>query len=202
MDVPINEVTSDQRRLAKVVNFGVLYGMSEYGLSQQSGLPPEQAGAFIRRYFDEFGTVKAYQDTILREAEQRGYVTTLLERRRYIPELNSKIRTVRNAGERMAINHPIQGTASDIVKIAMVQVQQMIDERFPRTKMELQVHDELLFEIYRDDVEAFAQALVPIMRSAMKLVVPLDVELRAGDNWEELKHLDVKVPAVAEAVHA
>jgi DNA polymerase-1 len=202
MDVPIGEVTSDQRRLAKVVNFGVLYGMSEYGLSQQSGLPPEQAGAFIKRYFDEFGTVKAYQDQILREAEERGYVTTLLDRRRYIPELTSKIHNVRNAGQRMAINHPIQGTASDIVKIAMIRVEQMIEEQFPRTLMELQVHDELVFEIYRDDLEPFARALVPIMRDAMKLAVPLDVELRCGDNWEELKHLSVDVPALAEAVHA
>ena len=192
MDVPIEKVTSDQRRLAKVVNFGVLYGMSEYGLSQQSGLPPEQAGAFIKRYFDEFGTVKAYQDQILKEAEQRGYVTTLLERRRYIPELTSKIYSVRNAGYRMAINHPIQGTASDIVKIAMIRVQRLIDEKYRRVMMMLQVHDELVFEIHRDDLEPFARELVPIMRGAMKLSVPLDVELRAGDNWEELQHYSVE----------
>ncbi len=200
LDVPIQEVTSDQRRLAKVVNFGVLYGMSEYGLSQQSGLPQEQAGAFIKRYFDEFGTVKAYQDQILREAEERGFVTTLLERRRYIPELTSKIYSVRNAGQRMAINHPIQGTASDIVKIAMIRVERMIEEKFPRTLMVLQVHDELVFEIYRDDLEGFARELVPIMRGAMSLAVPLDVELRCGDNWEELKHLAIPTPA--EPVHA
>jgi len=192
MDVPIQEVTSDQRRLAKVVNFGVLYGMSEYGLSQQSGLPPEQAGQFIKRYFDEFGTVKAYQDNLLHEAEQRGYVTTLLERRRYIPELNSKIYAVRQAGYRQAINHPIQGTASDIVKIAMIRVQRLIEERYPRTLMVLQVHDELLFEIPRDDLIPFARDLRPIMRDAMQLAVPLDIELRSGNNWEELKHLDLE----------
>jgi len=192
MDVPIQEVTSDQRRLAKVVNFGVLYGMSEYGLSQQSGLPPEQAGQFIKRYFDEFGTVKAYQDNLLHEAEQRGYVTTLLERRRYIPELNSKIYAVRQAGYRQAINHPIQGTASDIVKIAMIRVQRLIEERYPRTLMVLQVHDELLFEIPRDDLIPFARDLRPTMRDAMQLAVPLDIELRSGNNWEELKHLDLE----------
>jgi DNA polymerase-1 len=202
LDVPIQDVTSDQRRLAKVVNFGVLYGMSEYGLSQQSGLPPEQAGQFIKRYFDEFGTVKAYQDNVLREAEQRGYVTTLLERRRYIPELTSKIYAVRQAGYRQAINHPIQGTASDIVKIAMIRVQRLIDEHFPSTLMMLQVHDELLFEIPRDDLIPFAHELRPIMRDAMQLSVPLDVELRAGNNWEELKHLDLEAAASEEKVHA
>jgi DNA polymerase-1 len=191
IDIPIDRVTSDQRRLAKIVNFGVLYGMSEYGLSQQSGLPPEQAGQFIKRYFDRFGTVKAYQDTILREAEERGYVTTLMERRRYIPELTNKIYSVRAAGQRMAINHPIQGTASDIVKIAMIGVQRLIEERFPRTMMVLQVHDELLFEIPREDLMPFARALCPIMQGAMSLSVPLVVELRSGDNWEELKHLEV-----------
>ena len=187
MDTPIQDVTSDQRRLAKIVNFGVLYGMSEYGLAQQSGLPPAEAGQFIKRYFDRFGTVKAYQDNLLNEAEVRGFVTTLLERRRYIPELTSKIYNVRQAGVRQAINHPIQGTASDIVKIAMIGVQKLIDEKYPRTLMVLQVHDELLFEIRREDLDPFARELCPIMQNAMSLEVPLVVELRVGDNWEELK---------------
>ena len=187
MDTPIQDVTSDQRRLAKIVNFGVLYGMSEYGLAQQSGLPAAEAGQFIKRYFDRFGTVKAYQDGLLHEAEERGFVTTALERRRYIPELTSKIYNVRQAGVRQAINHPIQGTASDIVKIAMIGVQKLIEEKYPRTLMTLQVHDELLFEIHRDDIEGFATDLCPIMQSAMQLEVPLVVELRTGDNWEELK---------------
>ncbi|MGE3910015.1 MAG: DNA polymerase I, partial [Chloroflexota bacterium] len=195
LGIGIQEVTSDQRRLAKVVNFGVLYGMSEYGLAQQSGLPQEQAGQFIRDYFDRFGTVKAFQTELLKECEERGYVTTLLERRRYIPELASPVRNVRMAGQRMAINHPIQGTASDIVKIAMIQVQKRIEEQYPGTLMILQVHDELLFEIPRDSLAPFASELRTIMRGAMKLEVPLDVELRSGDNWEELKHLDI-----AEAV--
>ncbi|MFN8632571.1 MAG: DNA polymerase I [Chloroflexota bacterium] len=192
MDIPLQDVTSDQRRLAKVVNFGVLYGMSEYGLAQQSGLPQEQAGAFIKRYFDRFGTVKAYQDGLLKEAEERGYVTTLLERRRYIPELTNKIYSVRQAGQRMAVNHPIQGTASDIVKIAMIGVQKLIEQKYPGTLMVLQVHDELLFELPKSDLDTFARDLCPIMQNAMSLSVPLDVELRYGDNWEELKHLDVK----------
>jgi DNA polymerase-1 len=191
MDTPIQEVTSDQRRLAKIVNFGVLYGMSEYGLAQQSGLPPAEAGAFIKRYFDRFGTVKAYQDNLLHEAETQGFVKTALDRRRYIPELTSKIYNVRQAGQRQAINHPIQGTASDIVKIAMIGVQRLIDEKYPRTLMTLQVHDELLFELPKDDLAAFARELCPIMQNAMQLRVPLVVELRSGDNWEELKHFAV-----------
>ncbi|MCC7366889.1 MAG: DNA polymerase I [Chloroflexi bacterium] len=188
---PIAEVTSDERRLAKVVNFGVLYGMSEYGLAQQSGLPQEQAAAFIKQYFERFGTVKAFQDNLLKEAEERGYVTTLLERRRYIPELTSPIRNVRMAGARMAINHPIQGTASDIVKIAMIEVQKRIEAAYLGTLMVLQVHDELLFELPRGSVETFAADLRTIMCDAMKLDVPLNVELRSGDNWEELKHLEL-----------
>ncbi|MDP8925129.1 MAG: DNA polymerase I, partial [Chloroflexota bacterium] len=191
MGVPMDQVTPDQRRLAKVVNFGVLYGMSEFGLSQQSGLRQEQAGAFIRRYFDRFGTVKAYQDGILREAERKGYVTTLLGRRRYIPELSNKIYAVRAAGQRQAINHPIQGTASDIVKTAMIRVQQLIDQRGLKTMMVLQVHDELLFEAPRDELREFAAELKAIMEGATELSVPLRVELKTGDNWEELHPLDL-----------
>ena len=199
MDTPIQDVTSDQRRLAKIVNFGILYGMSEYGLAQQSGLPPAEAGQFIKRYFDRFGTVKAYQDNLLHEAEARGFVTTVLERRRYIPELTSKIYNVRQAGVRQAINHPIQGTASDIVKIAMIGVQKLIEEQYPRTLMVLQVHDELLFEIHRDDLDGFARDLCPIMQNAMQLEVPLVVELRVGDNWEELKHYSLPAPVASHA---
>ena len=195
----MDQVTADQRRLAKVVNFGVLYGMSEFGLAQQSGLPQEQAGAFIRRYFDRFGTVKAYQDGILREAERSGFVTTLLGRRRYIPELTNKIYAVRAAGQRMAINHPIQGTASDIVKRAMISVQQLIEERGLRTMMLLQVHDELLFEAPRDELRAFAAELKEIMEGAMTLSVPLRVDLKAGDNWEELQPLDLDESEAAKS---
>jgi DNA polymerase-1 len=196
MDVDIDQVDADMRRVAKVVNFGVLYGMSEYGLSQQVGLPPEQAGSFIRRYFERFGTVKAYQDTVLRQAEEQGYVTTLLGRRRYIPELKSAVYAVRSAGQRMAINHPIQGTASDIVKIAMVRVQRFLEERGLRTLMMLQVHDELLFETPRAEVETIAPALCEIMEGAMTLDAPLQVDLKIGDNWEEMAGLTTR-PAVA-----
>ena len=188
MDVPIDQVNPDMRRVAKIVNFGVLYGMSEFGLSQQTGLPPEQAGSFIRRYFQRFGTVKAYQDQVLREAEERGYVTTLLGRRRYIPELKSGTYAIRAAGQRMAINHPIQGTSSDIVKRAMIRIQRFIDEQRLEAMMVLQVHDELVFELPRDEIDTLAPALCEIMESAMTLAVPLKVDLKVGDNWEEMRH--------------
>jgi len=189
LDVPIEKVDADMRRIAKIVNFGVLYGMSEFGLSQQTGLPSEQAAAFIRRYFEEFQTVKAYQEGLLKEAVELGYVTTLLGRRRYIPELRNKIYAVRSAGQRMAINHPIQGGASDIVKIAMIQVQRFIDETNFNAMMVLQVHDELLFEVARDEIDAFAPQVCTIMESAMELAVPLKIDLKVGDNWEEMRGL-------------
>nr|MBA2450797.1 DNA polymerase I [Chloroflexota bacterium] len=186
MDVPLEEVTADMRRVAKIANFGVLYGITEFGLQQQIGLPPEQGSRFIRQYFERFGTIKAYQDEVLREAEQRGYVTTLSGRRRYIPELQSRVHGVRSSGQRMAINHPIQGTASDIVKTAMIRVQYLIDEQRLRALMLLQVHDDLVFEIPRDEIGAFASGLRTIMEGAMALSVPLRVELKAGENWEDL----------------
>jgi DNA polymerase I len=201
-DIPIEEVTADMRRVAKIVNFGVLYGMSEYGLSQQTGLPPEQAGNFIRRYFERFGTVRAYQDLVLREAEERGYVTTLLGRRRYIPELTNKIYAVRAAGQRMAINHPIQGTASDIAKIAMIGVQRLIEERGLKSLMLLQVHDELLFEAPRAEIDTLAPAICGIMEGAMTLEVPLKVDLKLGDNWDEMQGFKVEEPAARGAASA
>ncbi len=166
--------------------------MSEFGLSQQTGLPSEQAAAFIRRYFEEFQTVKAYQEGLLKEAVELGYVTTLLGRRRYIPELRNKIYAVRSAGQRMAINHPIQGGASDIVKIAMIQVQRFIDETNFNAMMVLQVHDELLFEVARDEIDAFAPQVCTIMESAMELAVPLKIDLKVGDNWEEMRGLETR----------
>ncbi|MCC6173756.1 MAG: DNA polymerase I [Chloroflexi bacterium] len=201
LGIPIDQVTSDQRRLAKTVNFGVLYGMTEYGLSQQSGLPVEQAARFIKQYFERFGTVKAFQDSILRDAEERGYVTTLLGRRRYIPELKNKIWAVRASGQRQAVNHPAQGTASDIIKIAMIGVERFIDEHDLKTTMVLQVHDELVFETPRGELIPFARELRRIMQGAMTLIVPLLVELRAGDNWEDLSHLDVDTPDGEERAH-
>ncbi|MCC7105563.1 MAG: DNA polymerase I [Chloroflexi bacterium] len=199
MGVDLADVNTDMRRFAKIVNFGVLYGMSEYGLASRTDLPAAEAAAFIKRYFDRFGTVKEYQERIVRAGEQQGYVSTFLGRRRPMPELKSKIYSVRQAGVRMAVNHPIQGAASDIMKIAMIQVQQHIEEQGLRTRMLLQVHDELVFESPEREVESFGAALREIMRTAVTLRVPLDVELKVGENWEAMTGLQVPGQASARA---
>jgi DNA polymerase I len=190
MGVSPEQVTPNMRRFAKVVNFGVLYGMSEFGLASRSDLPPAEAASFISRYFERFGTVKAYQERIIREAEQKGYVETPLGRRRYMPELKSSIYNVRQGAIRAAVNHPIQGGASDIMKIAMIQVHDFLQRQGLKARLILQVHDELVFELPHDELPAFKDDLRRIMMGAMALKVPLDVELKAGPNWDELAPLD------------
>jgi DNA polymerase-1 len=180
------QVTSDQRRLAKVVNFGVLYGMGGFGLAQQSGLPREEAMKFIDRYFKEFGTVKAYQEQVIRDTIDRGYGLTLLGRRRYFPEIRSPVRHLQMAAQREAINMPIQGTAADIIKIAMVRLDEHLRHHPEDGVMMLQVHDELLFEVPRDRLDHFAPTICDLMEGAMELVVPINVELKSGLNWDEM----------------
>jgi DNA polymerase-1 len=190
MGVAPEEVTPDMRRFAKVVNFGVLYGMSEFGLASRSELPQAEAAGFIQRYFERFGTVKEYQDRIIRIARQTGYVETLLKRRRYVPDLKSSVHAVRQAAIRAAINHPIQGAASDIMKLAMIAVHQHLESSGLKTRMILQVHDELVFETPEEEIASFAEDLRRIMMGAMELRVPLTVELKVGPNWEEMGPLE------------
>ncbi len=189
LGIPISQVTADQRRLAKMVNFGVLYGMSEYGLAARTDLPQYEAGAFIDRYFSRFATIKRYQDQVLREAERRGYVTTLLGRRRYIPELKSPVYAVRQAAQRAAINHPIQGTQADIIKLAMIRIQRYLRESRSRARMILQVHDELVFEVPEDEVDELAEVVRDTMVHAFELSVPVRVDVKVGSNWEEMTPL-------------
>ncbi len=181
--VPIEEVTPDQRRLAKTANFAIIYGISPFGFAEQTGLSQQQSADFIRRYFEKFRGVEAFQKRLLAEARTTGYVMTLLGRRRTIPELKSPVHGVRAAGERMAINAPVQGTASDIIKIAMVRLHAHMTEQRMRARMLLQVHDELLFEVPDDELDALKAAAKEIMEGAMTLSVPLLVELRAAENW-------------------
>jgi len=187
LGVPLQSVTSDQRRMAKTVNFGVLYGMSDYGLATQLGLSRAEARAFIENYFAQFPTVADYLEQTKREAAERGYVTTLLGRRRYIPELHTPNRMIRSAAERVAINTPIQGTAADIIKVAMVQIDQAIREGGFVARMILQVHDELVFEVPRDEIDRLRPLVVDLMSGAFPLSVPLDVEAREGTNWGEIE---------------
>jgi DNA polymerase-1 len=181
--VEIDAVTSDQRRLAKTANFAIIYGISAFGFAEQTGLSQAQAGDFIRRYFEKFNGVSAFQKRLIADARETGTVTTLLGRKRTIPELRSHVHTVRAAGERMAINAPVQGTASDIIKIAMVRLRDAMVDRGMRARMLLQVHDELLFETPDEELDDLKELAKTIMEGAMTLSVPLVVDLRAADSW-------------------
>ncbi|HLZ29800.1 MAG TPA: DNA polymerase I [Chloroflexota bacterium] len=189
LGIPLESVTADHRRVAKMINFGVLYGMSDYGLAERTGLPAAEASGFIRRYFERFGTVKAFQDDVIREAEKEGYAETLLGRRRHLPEVNSYLFAVRSAAIRQIINAPIQGSASDIVKIAMIRVADFLKQEAPDVRMLLQVHDELLLEGPEADLRRIADRLCEIMASAYEMTARLHVDLKIGPNWEDMKPL-------------
>jgi DNA polymerase-1 len=181
--MPLAEVTKDMRRLAKTVNFGVIYGMSEYGLEQATELSREQAAQFIKAYFEKYSGVKEYLARTKKEAAEKGYVQTLLGRRRYIPEINASNAQVRMAAERMAINMPVQGTSADIIKVAMIQLQHEMDKQGLEAKMILQVHDELLFELPQTEMEKLKELVLQIMPNAIKLSVPVKVDIKTGRSW-------------------
>jgi DNA polymerase I len=178
-------VSADQRRAAKTVNFGVLYGMSAHRLSRDLGIPYAEASGFIERYFETYPGIRGYIDKTLAEGREKGYVETLYGRRRYVPELNSTNRNVREAGERLAYNMPIQGTAADIIKIAMIQLDGPLMDLGAR--MLLQVHDELLVEAPIDKADEVSELMCNTMMNAAKLSVPLNVEVGRGPNWYDAK---------------
>jgi DNA polymerase-1 len=182
-------VTKDERAMAKMVNFGIAYGMSDYGLSTRANIPRDEAKAFIDRYFATYSGISQYMLHIRETAATQGYVTTLLGRRREIPELRASNPNLRQAGERMAINMPIQGTAADIIKIAMIRLDRRLREEGFRSRMLLQVHDELVLEVPRDEVASIAPVLRETMETALPLDVPLDVDVRVGDDWQEMTPL-------------
>ena len=180
------DVSADERSMAKMVNFGIAYGMSDYGLSTRANIPREEAQAFINSYFATYSGISYYMLHIRETARQKGYVSTLLGRRRWIPELEARNPSLRAAGERMAINMPIQGTAADIIKIAMIRLDERLRSGGHRARMVLQVHDELLLELPREELAAVAPLVRETMETALPLDVPLDVELKRGDNWEAM----------------
>jgi DNA polymerase-1 len=182
-----SQVTKDMRRFAKTVNFGVIYGMSDYGLEQATELSREEAGKFIKAYFEKYPGVRKYLDDTKEKARRDGYVQTLLGRRRYIPDINSANRQVREGAERMAINMPVQGTSADIIKVAMINLFREMETRRLKSKMLLQVHDELVFEVPDDEMETMRRLVAEIMDSAVVLSVPLKVETKTGKNWGEMK---------------
>ncbi len=181
------QVTPDMRRVAKTVNFGVIYGMSGYGLEQATELSREEAAQFITAYFGKYPGVKQYLESTKEQARQAGYVQTLLGRRRSIPEINSSNRQVREAAERMAINMPVQGTSADIIKVAMINLYQEMDKHQLKSKMVLQVHDELVFEVPREELEEMRQLVSQAMSTAIELSIPLKVDIKAGNNWGEME---------------
>ena len=181
------KVTADMRRLAKTVNFGIIYGISEYGLEQATELSREEASKFIAAYFEKYPGVKEYLQATKDQARKLGYVQTILVRRRYIPEINSANRIIREAAERMAINMPVQGTSADIIKVAMVNLHREMSNQRLKSKMILQVHDELVFEVPENEIDTMRKIVPEIMSSAIQLDVPLKVDLKTGKNWGEMK---------------
>ena len=185
--VPLDEVTRVQRNRAKVFNFGVLYGLTDFGLAQREGISREEAGTFIKRYFEKYESVKAWRDEIVAQTRQDGYAETLVGRRRYIPDIHSTNFNVRMGAERIAINMPIQGTASDIIKIAMIRIDRELTEKGFVTRMLLQVHDELIFEGPSSEQEALREMVLRVMPASLELAVPLKVDVKAGPNWADME---------------
>ena len=184
--IPMDKVNPRMRREAKVINFGIIYGMSAYGLSQQLNIDPKVAQAYIDEYFKKIPGVQAYIEKSLEEARRKGYVTTLLQRRRYLPDIQSPTAAIRQASERMAINAPLQGTAADIIKVAMIRIQNRIEELRLSTKMIMQVHDELVFEIPEEETQKALPMIQKEMEAVMELSVPLRVSMQSGKNWAEV----------------
>jgi DNA polymerase-1 len=173
------------RRTAKMVNFGIIYGISAFGLAQRLGIPRQEAGQIIDAYFQQFPGIQRYIDDIIATAKKQGYVETLSGRRRYIRDITSANATVRGGAERIAMNTPIQGTAADMIKLAMIRVDHEIHQAGLRTRMLLQVHDELLFEVPEDEVHAAKLLITDSMRHALPLRVPIEVQAGTGQTWLE-----------------
>ncbi len=193
------DVTADERSMAKMVNFGIAYGMSDFGLSSRAGISRQEAQDFINTYFATYSGISYYMIHIKDAARRDGSVSTLLGRKRQIPELQARNPALRGAGERMAINMPIQGTAADIMKIAMLRVDERLRRDGFRARTLLQVHDELLFEVPRDEVERLAAMVRQTMEGALPLDVPLTVDVKVGDDWEAMTPLTAADAVAAEA---
>ena len=186
-EVPINEVNSDMRRIAKVLNFGVIYGLSPHGISQQTGFSREEGAKFIESYFSNYPGVSQYIETVKEQAHANEFVETVSRRRRLLPDINASNFNVRGAAERMAINMPIQGTAADIMKLAMIRVHDRLKRENLRTKMLLQVHDELVFEVPRDELDAIQQLVFDEMPAALELDVTLKVDTKWATTWGDME---------------
>jgi DNA polymerase-1 len=180
-----DRVNPEMRRLAKVINFGIIYGMSAFGLAKELGIQPAVAQAYIANYFQKYHGVRDYIDSSLETAREKGYVTTLMNRRRYLPDIKSPNRSVRQFAERIGINAPIQGTAADLIKVAMIRIHRRLIQEKRETKLILQIHDELVFEVPEGELEGVRAIVKEEMEGVTKLVIPLKVEVGTGKNWAE-----------------
>ena len=186
-NVPLEKVTPQLRREAKAVNFGIIYGISAFGLSNDLNIGAKKAKAYIDKYFETYSDVKSYMNKNVETATQKGYVTTLFGRRRVINEIRSSNYNLRSFGERAAMNMPLQGSSADIIKAAMINVYKKLQEGGYKAKLVLQVHDELIIDCPKDEVEAVAKILKTEMENAVALKVPLTVDVGIGQNWFETK---------------
>ena len=185
--VPFDEVTELQRRNAKAVNFGIVYGISSFGLSQDLSITRKEASEYIERYFETYPNIKVFLDKLVEDGKKQGYVTTMFGRRRPVPELSSSNFMQRSFGERVAMNSPIQGTAADIIKIAMIRVHGKLKKLSLRSKLILTVHDELLIETHREEIDIVKKLLKDEMEQVGEFSVPLHVDVHQGENWLEVK---------------
>lgn len=185
--VEAEDVTSNMRRHAKAVNFGIVYGISDYGLSQSLGIKRKEAGQFIERYLESYPGVKQYMEDIVYDAKQKGFVTTLLQRRRYLPEITSRNFNLRSFAERTAMNTPIQGSAADIIKKAMIDMAARLEKENAKSRLLLQVHDELIFEAPKDEIELLSKIVPEVMENTVELKVPLKVDFSFGPTWFDAK---------------
>jgi len=183
--IPLEEVTNTQRSNAKAVNFGIIYGISSFGLSQGLSISRKEANEYIEKYFETYPDIKAFINGLVEDAKEKGYSTTIFNRKRPIPELSSSNFMQRAFGERIAMNSPIQGTAADIIKIAMIKVYEALKDNNLKSKLILQIHDELLVETYEDEIDEVKKILKENMLGAAKLLVSLEVDMNEGKNWFE-----------------
>lgn len=183
--IPLAEVTKEQRSSAKAVNFGIIYGQSAFGLSQNLGISRTEAKGIIDSYFEQFPTIRSYMDKKIAQARENGFVETIFQRRRYLPDINSANAVVRGFAERNAINAPIQGSAADVIKLAMIAVYTEMKKTNVKSRMLLQVHDELVFDIHKDELETMTNLIKKAMEGAVNLVVPMNADVGIGENWLE-----------------
>ncbi len=182
-----DEVTSSMRSSAKAVNFGIVYGISDFGLARQLDIPNKQAKEFIEKYLETFPGIKEYMDSTIEDGRDKGYVSTIFNRRIYLPDLKATNYNRRSAAERIAMNAPIQGSAADIIKLAMIKVYDSINKMNLKSKLILQVHDELIIDTAPDEIDVVSRILIDNMQNVYKLDCPLTVNISQGDNWYEAK---------------